>query len=74
MKLQLPRQIFEKFLNTNFMQICPVGAELLHEDGGLRDKMELIIAFRSLRKRLKNNGLNVKCYKIALKLDRKFNP
>ena len=34
MKLEYCRQIFEKnFQVPNFMEICPVGAELFHADG-----------------------------------------
>jgi hypothetical protein len=32
MKLEFPRQIFEKYIN-NFMKICPAGAELFRADG-----------------------------------------
>jgi hypothetical protein len=28
-KLEFPPQVFEKYSNTNFMKIRPVGAELL---------------------------------------------
>jgi hypothetical protein len=53
-KLEFSRQIFEKFLNMNFMKICPVGAKLLNGDGRTVDLMELIIAFRSFAKAPKN--------------------
>ena len=32
MKLQLSREIFEKYSNINFMRIRPVGAVLFHAD------------------------------------------
>ena len=34
MKLEFSRHIFEKNIQiSNFMKICPVGAELFHADG-----------------------------------------
>jgi len=33
MKLDFSQQIFETYSNINLMEICPVGAELLHADG-----------------------------------------
>jgi hypothetical protein len=47
MKLELPRQIFEKYLKPNFMKIRPAGAEMFHADGRT-DMTKLTVAFRNL--------------------------
>jgi hypothetical protein len=31
--LELSRLIYQKYLVSNFMKICQVGADLFHEDG-----------------------------------------
>jgi len=33
MKLEFSWQIFKKYFNIKFHEICPVGAKLLHVDG-----------------------------------------
>jgi len=56
MKLEFPRQIFDKYSKPNFIKICPVGAELFHADGrsdGQTDMTKLIVVFGTLRKHLK---------------------
>jgi len=54
MGLEFFRQIFKKNPQiSNFMNICPVGAELFHEDGQT-DMTKLIFAFRNLVNTLNN--------------------
>jgi hypothetical protein len=45
MKLEFSRQIFEKYSNSNFIKIRPVGA----------DMTKLIVAFRNFANALKKN-------------------
>jgi hypothetical protein len=54
MKLEFSRQSFENPQMSNFMNICPVAAELFHADGqtnGPTDRQthitELMVAFRN---------------------------
>jgi hypothetical protein len=61
MKLELYRQIFEKY--SNFTKILPVGAELVQWDGrmdGRTDITKLIVAFRKFANALQkyNNVFN----------------
>jgi hypothetical protein len=43
---EFSRQIFEKYWSINFMDICPVAAELFHADGRT-DMTKLTVAFRN---------------------------
>jgi hypothetical protein len=47
MKLELCRQIFEKYSVSDFIKIRPVEAELFHADGR-REMTKLVVAFRSV--------------------------
>ena len=46
MKIEFSRQIFGKSAQSNFMKICPVGAELFHANGRT-DITKLIVASRN---------------------------
>ena len=52
MKLEVTRQIFEKYSNINFIRARSVGAELFHSDG--RTDMTLIVVFRNFVNAPKN--------------------
>ena len=52
MKLEFLRQIFEKYININFMKIRSVGTEF-HADG-LADMTKLIVFSRNFAKAPKN--------------------
>jgi len=53
MKLELCRQIFEKYSVSDFIEIRPVEAELFHADG--RTEMtKLVVAFRNVTNVPKN--------------------
>jgi hypothetical protein len=66
MKLEFSRQIFEITQVTNFMKICPVGAELFHADGqtdrqaGIHDE-----AYLNFTKTPKNGSLGVTSGKVT---------
>jgi len=51
MKLEFSRQVFGKY--SNFMKICPVGAELFHADRRI-DTTKLTVAFRNFANVPKN--------------------
>jgi hypothetical protein len=62
MKIEFSQQIFGKYLNSNFMEIRPVGAELFHverrtygwKDGRMDGRIgmtKLIVAFWQFCKR-----------------------
>ena len=48
MNLDLSRQIFRSF-SSNFMKICPEGADLFHADGET-ELTELVVAYRNFAK------------------------
>jgi len=53
MKLELSRQVFEKYSNMKFYKAHLVGAELFHA-GGQMDITRLIVAFRNFAHALEN--------------------
>jgi hypothetical protein len=55
MKIEFSRQIAEKYSNTKFMKIRPVGAELFHADEQT-DMTMVIVAFRNFAKAPKNTS------------------
>jgi hypothetical protein len=57
MKLEFRRQIFQKYRNTYFTKIRPVGAEFFHAEGrtdGQIDMTKLIVTFRNFMNAPKN--------------------
>jgi hypothetical protein len=57
MKIEFPRQLFEKAQISNFGKIRPVGVELFHADGltdGNTDMTKLIVAFGNFAKARNN--------------------
>ena len=50
--VELPQQISKNSQASNFMKICPVGAELVHAHRQT-DKTKIIVAFSILLTRLK---------------------
>jgi hypothetical protein len=46
MKLELSRQILEKYSNINFIKLHPVGSELFNEDGRTdrRDRADSLLS------------------------------
>ena len=57
MKLDFSLQIFEKIQISNFMNIRPMAAELLHADGRT-DVTKLVVAFHNFANASRNS---VKC-------------
>jgi hypothetical protein len=85
MKIELPRNIFEKFIIRNFMKIRQVGAKLFQTDGGTdgrgtgeggqtdRHMTKTIVDFRNFANETKNTRIySLKSTQIFLKLERKF--
>jgi hypothetical protein len=59
MKLEFSRKLFEKY--SNFINICPVGAELFRADGQTdrqTDMTKLIVVFRNFSNAPKNNQIS----------------
>ena len=54
MKFEFSRQIFEKYLISNIMEIRPLGAELSMWTDGRTGMTKLIVAFRNLASEPKN--------------------
>ena len=60
MKLKFSEQILKNTQRSNFMQLCPVGAELFNGDGqmdgqtGQTEMTKIIVAFRNFAKAPKN--------------------
>jgi hypothetical protein len=62
MKLEFSRQIFENLQISNFMKICPVGAELFHAGGrsdGGTDMTKLLAILKNAPKHIGFNGINL---------------
>jgi hypothetical protein len=57
MKLEISRQIFEKYPNINFIKIRQMGAELFHGDGQT-DMPKPIIAFPNFANASKGSIIN----------------
>jgi hypothetical protein len=53
MKLEFSRQIFEKYTNIKFHEICPMETELFLADRRT-DMMKVIVAFRNFANASKN--------------------
>jgi len=54
MKREFSGQFSKNTQISSFMKIRPVGAELFHKDRQRTDMMQLAVAFRNLRTRLKS--------------------
>jgi hypothetical protein len=57
MTLEFSWQIFEKYFNNKFQEICPVGAKLFHVDGQMDSHVamtKLIVTFHNFANLPKN--------------------